>query len=218
MLYRNDCQLLKHPKIFICGEQGVGKSYLSNWIADNRPCYKQVKIAQPLYDMVELIREDRYSGLNKVLEDLGFDLTTTYFIRGEIGNDIIEDVKSSIKPRYALQKLGDIIRKYNENALIERALNISKDHPVIIDDVRLGIEGDALNKGGFVGVRLEADPFIRKERLSLRDGAYKKASEKHKTESEFNKIPVRYHFNNSDDYTLGEGYLLDHITQHLLGN
>jgi len=74
MLYRNDCQLLKHPKIFICGEQGVGKSYLSNWIADNRPCYKQVKIAQPLYDMVELIREDRYSGLNKVLEELGFDL------------------------------------------------------------------------------------------------------------------------------------------------
>ena len=74
MLYRNDCKLLKHPKIFICGEQGVGKSYLSNWIADNRPCYKQVKIAQPLYDMVDLIREDKYSGLNKVLEELGFDL------------------------------------------------------------------------------------------------------------------------------------------------
>lgn len=190
---------LNLPNMYICGEQGTGKTYIANYLTTNFPGYKSVKISEPLYKMCSLIRKDNYGEIAEVLMELGFDRHTTWHMRGEISSSIIEDVHTNSKPRFALQMLGDIVRKYNEDALIERVLEISKIQPIIIEDVRLVKEGEFFRENGFIGIRISADEEVREKRLIARDGVYNKSTKKHKTESGIDKVPYDYLIENNDE-------------------
>lgn len=186
------------PNIYILGEAGAGKNYLVDRLLELYPEYVSIKIAQPLYDVVELIRDKCFDPIVDLFVALGFDRNTAWHMRGEIGTDIINDVYAASKPRYALQKLGDIVRKYNEDALMEYALINSMEQCSIIEDVRLVREGVFLKDNGFTGIRIYATEEIRRDRLLKRDGVLYDLS--HKTETQIANIPYEYFLSNNKDF------------------
>lgn len=199
----NNCSDPKHlPYLYIIGKAGSGKDFITDLIKELYPNYKSVAIADPLYCLVECLKNDDKQGFRFILEDLGLEQYQSYMAWKKVPRDIIEEIKNPTitKPRKALQVLGDIVRSYHEYPLIIKAIAKAMGSPTIISDVRLPLEGEYLNKVGFVGVKVFADYDIRIERLQDRDKILDISRLEHKTETEIDKIPFDYLIDN----TIGE--------------
>lgn len=179
-------------KLYIVGKAGSGKSYIAD-ILKSTYNYKSIKITQPLYDLVTLIKNDCLIDSQELLKNIGFDDITAKEIVSKIVKSINYNELYSTKPRHALQTIGDIIRSYNENILIVNAYNnTNKYDRVIIEDVRLVREANFFNSKNFLGIKVCADYKTRVERLKKRDGAYNIMLLGHKTETEVDKINEVY--------------------------
>lgn len=187
------------PDIYIIGEAGSGKNFIVNILNELYPSYQVVSIGKPLYDLAKYLKADDKNGFMLTLKQLGFDMFTSQLIWGDIPNHIVKEVKNPaiLKPRKALQVLGDILRHYNINSLINYTINRSLDTPTIIDDVRLIREGEYLSKAGFKGVRVYSDKEVRVKRLKMRDKTVDLNRLKHQTETEVDKIPYDFFIDNT---------------------
>lgn len=204
------------PNIYIIGKAGSGKDYITDLIKRLYSEYKSVAIADPLYCLVDCLKEDDKKGFVSILEDLGLEQYQSYMAWKKVPREIMEEIKnpSVIKPRKALQVLGDIVRSYHEYPLVIKATGKAIGSPTIISDVRLPLEGEYLNKVGFIGIKVFADYDIRIERLHERDKTLDIVRLQHKTETEIDKIPYSYIIDN----TIGEKEdLVDKIKEIIKG-
>lgn len=176
-------------KIFITGKAGSGKNYVINIIKEVEPEFKVVKIAEPLYHLIALIKRDYLNDAVKMLKKIGF--------KEDIAKKVVLEVIESIdynslyleKPRQPLQVAGDVIRKHDINILTQYAyLQTMYIDKVIIEDVRLKIETDYFIGKGFVGIKVCADDETRLKRLKARDGNCNKKDLLHNTELEIDLI------------------------------
>lgn len=176
-------------KIFVTGKAGSGKNYVINIIREIEPRFKIVKIAEPLYHLIALVKRDCLNDAVEMLKRIGFKEYTAR----NIVIDVIENIDYNSlyleKPRQPLQVAGDVIRKYDKNILIQyaylQAICIDK---VIIEDVRLVKEADYFISKGFEGIKVCANDDTRLKRLKARDGSYNKKDLLHNTELEIDLI------------------------------
>lgn len=182
------------PNIFIVGEAGSGKDFMVNVLKEIYSDYKNLKIAQPLYDLVDCLKADDKGKFFSILENIGFTQEQRELIWGNVPKHIVEEIKnpSTIKARVALQVLGDLVKNYNEYALIDYVANIGGTTLTIIEDARLLSEVMWLENKGFIGIKLYADEDVRVERIKLRDGFVDRKRLNHITETEVKKIVCEY--------------------------
>lgn len=180
------------PRIYIVGKAGSGKTYISNIIKKTYPEYRNVVIAEPLYEIVNFVKMGRFRSIIDLLIEMELNEYEAINISKDILYDIPIDAFYEVKPRFALQKIGDIIRNCNELALIKYAFIKTLDMPGIIEDVRLVKEADFFHENNFIGIKIIADEEIRYERLNIRDLSSDKKLLNHKTEREINKISTEF--------------------------
>lgn len=187
------------PNIYIVGEAGSGKDYITDIIKELYPGYQSVVIAHPLYEMVEYLRSNDKHRFILLLEGLGLDYGQAVLAWNRVPIDLRKEIQSPLneKPRNALQVLGDILRSFNEYLLICRAIGKTINGPTIISDVRLSFEAETLKKVGFIGVRVFAEDGVRIRRLKDRDRVVDFSKLKHKTETEVSKIHCDYLIDNT---------------------
>lgn len=176
-------------KIFVTGKTGSGKNYAIGVIREIEPEFKVVKIAEPLYHLIALIKRDCLNDAVKMLKNIGFKEHTARNIVIDVMGNIDYNSLYLEKPRQPLQVAGDVLRKYNRNILTEYAyLQTMYTNKVIIEDVRLKIEADYFIRKGFTGIKVCADDETRLKRLKARDGNYNKKDLLHNTEVEIDLI------------------------------
>lgn len=190
------------PNIYIIGEAGSGKGFITETIKEIYPEYQSISISDPLYSMIEYLKKDDQEGFVSVLVKLGLEHHQGLMALERVPKDIIEDIKNPliIKSRKALQALGDIVRSFNERLLIwyaaKRVMEMN-NKPVIINDVRLSFEADFLFKNLFIGIKITADKDTRINRLQNRDKTLDISTLSHRTEIEVEKIPYDYLIDNT---------------------
>jgi dephospho-CoA kinase len=78
------------------------------------------------------------------------------------------------KNRKLLQQIGEKMREIDQDVWVKYTLHrieyIELDSPVVIDDLRRMNEFEALQRKGFIVIRIEANEDIRIDRLIKRDG------------------------------------------------
>lgn len=188
------------PEIYLIGEAGSGKDYITQLIKGLYP-YRDIAIADPLYELADRLKADDTEGFMSILQNLGLNDYQRYRAWKRVTKSMVEEIKdpSVIKPRKSLQKLGDIVRSYQEDALLEGVVRRTIG-PTIVSDVRLPSEGQRLRDCGFIGIKVFADEGMRLERLGNRDVEIDKSTLKHKTETQISKVPFDYLIDN----TIGE--------------
>lgn len=187
------------PNIYIIGEAGSGKNFITDIFKELYPGYQVISISKPLYDLAKCLKIDDKEKFISILLDLKFSLSTSELIWGDIPRHVVEELRNPniIKPRKAIQTLGDILRHYNIDSLINHAIDRASNGPTIVDDVRLIKEGEYLTKVGFTGIRLYAEKEIRIKRLQARDKIVDLNRLNHKTETEVDKIPYNFFIDNT---------------------
>lgn len=96
-------------KLYFLGKAGSGKNYVIDIIKKAEPDYETIKIAEPIYRVIELIKRDCIVDSSMVIEKLG--------LSKKIARNIIIDILENIdynslyldKPRQPLQVAGDVI-------------------------------------------------------------------------------------------------------------
>ena len=176
-------------KLFVLGKAGSGKNYVINIIKEIESEFKVVKIAEPLYHLIALIKRDCLVDSVIMLKNLGFSEHTAKNIVVDVIANIDYNSLYLEKPRQPLQIAGDMIRKYDRDILTKYAYykTINVDN-VIIEDVRLKSEVDYFANKNFVGIKVCANSETRDQRLKIRDKGYNKWDLLHKTETEVDKI------------------------------
>ncbi len=184
-------------KLFVLGKAGSGKNYVINIIKEIESEFKVVKIAEPLYHLIALIKRDCLVDSVIMLKNLGFSEHTAKNIVVDVIANIDYNSLYLEKPRQPLQIAGDMVRKYDKDILTKYAYcqTINADK-IIIEDVRLKSEVNYFASKGFSGIKVCASNKTRYQRLKVRDKSYNKQDLLHKTETEVDKIDnVFYIFN-----------------------
>ena len=101
------------------------------------------------------------------------------------------DSSRKVEFRPALQKLGDVIRKVDQDAFLRVVANKAKEvnGPVVISDGRLAREVEFLEKYNFKAYEIVTEDKIRIKRLEKRDPGFKLESLNHPTEQEVFTCP-----------------------------
>lgn len=190
-------------KLYFLGKAGSGKNYVIDIIKKAEPDYETIKIAEPIYRVIELIKRDCIVDSSMAIEKLGFSKKTARNIIIDILENIDYNSLYLDKPRQPLQVAGDVIRSYNKDILIEYAYKQTIDKKkVIVEDVRLKAEADYFNDRGFIGIKVCASDKVREKRLKARDKDFNSEEMKHKTETEIDLIDNVVHVFN--DYNTSE--------------
>lgn len=176
-------------KIFITGKAGSGKNYVIDIIREIEPKFRVVKIAEPLYHLIALIKRDCLNDAVEMLKRVGFKEDTAKRIVVDVTDNIDYSSLYLKKPRQPLQVAGDVIRKYDKNILTQYAyLQTIYTDKVIIEDVRLIIEADYFISKGFTGIKVCANDKTRLKRLKIRDKNCNKKDLLHNSELEVDLI------------------------------
>lgn len=188
------------PNLFIVGKAGSGKNFIVDIIKEMYPEYQTITIAKPLYDVADMIKVKDTHSIELLLKDMGFCQDTVSLMLEDILTLASFNFTVGEKPRFLLQSLGDILRKYDKKALINHAIKKSLDSPTIIEDVRLKLEAETLLSDEFLyflDVKIHADKDVRIKRLRERDLSIDEDCLTHKTESEVSEITCRFNIDNS---------------------
>lgn len=188
-----NCNKCDNPKpltsVYIVGQAGSGKDYVTGIIKEIYPGYNSIAIAEPLYSLVECIKKYDENSFRAILRNLGLEYYQINMAWKKISKEMLDEVNDPFinKPRRTLQLLGDIIREFDIYSLIREAIGKVRG-PAIITDVRLPLEGKALKSAGFLGIKVVAEEVIRFGRLKERDKVINISHLTHRTETEINNI------------------------------
>lgn len=121
------------------------------------------------------------------------------------------------KPRRLLQELGQKLREIDKDVWVRALMRqLQHDKPVraIVTDVRQANECEALQKAGFVLVKIVARDEIRLERMNLRGDRFTMDDLNHETEQFIEKLPADYVFTNNGK---GEDDILERMRWLVIG-
>jgi dephospho-CoA kinase len=144
--------------IFVCGYAGAGKTFCSEYIK-KKYGHTQTKFARPVYSIA-----NELCGMTK--KDRGL----LQLIGTDIGRSTDPDIW---------------INRFKQDITIAEEVNkrLGNDNGFVSDDCRFLNEYKVLNELGWIGIYLDVDPEIRKQRLIGRDGSAQEETLNHIAET-----------------------------------
>lgn len=158
--------------------------------------------------------------LQAQLEDKGESVHILGFAEGikELLTYFTPKVFEEGKPRYAYQRVGQVMREVYEDVWVDRTVDritlLEKDFPkdsIIVKDVRQPNEYSTLKDKGYTIIKVEADTEVRVARSLSSNDSFDISHLYHETELGVEDIEADYVINNS-----GSMDELEQLTEELL--
>lgn len=148
------------------------------------------------------------SGKDTVAKILDYDYGYIQFAFADGIRDLCqrhypEQFADGRKPRALLQGVGEDLRKYDRDVWIKDLFRrIGRDEltsyiPIVISDVRMPHEVDALRERGFLIIKVQADKSLRIERAVKSSEIFALADFDHITESHVDSLPCNFTVDNN---------------------
>lgn len=182
-----------HKKVALSGKMVAGKSTLAKEFAKNMG-FHVVSIGTAMKELAVMVIDKDFPSIRLFLKHLSSkeikikkvmkELLELTFNKQEVIKEKNGYYKKTDTVRKLLQDIATVLRgQFGEEVWVQYLLKKHEDlSPIIIDDVRLKVEKDFLEKNGYITLRLDIEKEEQIRRLKEVYGHFDEERLNHKTE------------------------------------